>query len=306
MKNTIKLIVILLTVLLISGCADKASDRIKIVSTVFPAYDAVNSITKGEEVNNILLIKPGSDLHSYDPTPKDLIDIKTSDIFIYVGGESEEWVEDIISEIDTSKTKVIKMMDLVDLKEEEIVDGMEEDSEGEEIEMDEHIWTSPVNMKTIVNSVYKAIYEIDTNSLYTDNYNKYNEKLEKLDSDFRNIVNTSIRKEVIFADRFPLLYFVKEYGLSYYAAFKGCAENTEASSKTISFLIDKVREDKIPYIFTIELSNKKIANIISEETGTQIFEFNSLHNISKEDFENGETYISLMNKNLEYLKKALN
>ena len=310
MKKTLNIIIILLVTMFISGCGNENNDKLKVVSTVFVGYDAVREIAGNIEIDNEILIKPGSDVHSFDPSPKDIVNIKTSDIFIYVGGESEEWVNDILSEIDTNKTKVVKMMDYVSLKEEETVEGMEEEEEHleDEEEMDEHIWTSPVNMKLISEKIKDALIlaDKDNSNIFEENYNNYSSKLDELDKEFRNIVETSKRKEVLFADRFPLLYFVKEYGLNYYAAFKGCAESTEASSKTISFLIDKIKEDNLPYIFTIELSNKKIANTISKETGAGILEFNSLHNISKEDFDNGETYITLMNKNTENLRKALN
>lgn len=309
MKKILNLLVILIITISISGCNNESNDKLKVVSTVFVGYDAVRAIA-GEAIDSQMLIKPGSDVHSYDPSPKDLVNIKTSDVFIYVGGESEEWALNLLPLIDTDKTKIVRMMDYVDLREEETVEGMEseEEEDGEEIEMDEHVWTSPINMKKISEKIKEALVEVDSESkdTYETNYREYASKLDELDKTFKEIVNTSNRKEVLFADRFPLLYFVKEYGLNYYAAFNGCAESTEASSKTISFLIDKVKEDNIPYIFTIELSNKKIAKTISEETGTQILEFNTLHNISKEDFENKETYISLMNKNVDNLRKALN
>ena len=307
MKKIISFIIIFISIFVISGCTSSKDDKTTIITTNFPAYDFARQITKGSNIEVKMLLKPGSESHDYEPTPKDIISISKSSMFIYVGGESDEWVDDLLDSIDTSNIQILKMMDEVNPVYEEKVDGMTINDDEDEEEYDEHVWTSPRNVIKISRTITDKIHKIDPEnwSLYESNYSEYRIKLEKLDSDFKDVVNNSNRKVLIFADRFPFRYFVDDYGLGYYAAFPGCSSETEASAKTISFLINKVKEDNIPVILTIEFSNKKIANTISKETGAKILEFNSAHNISKEDFENGKTYLDIMNDNLNVLKEAL-
>lgn len=314
MKKIVKLIIIIFIItsmINVTGCnKNNKSNKIEIITTNYPEYDFVRAITKNS--NNItvrLLLKPGTDIHDFEPTPRDIIDIKKSNMFIYVGGESDDWINNILNDIKLEKTKVIKLMDIVDLKEEELVEGMEsEEEEKEETEYDEHVWTSPVNATKIIDKISKEIIELDSDNkeLYEKNTKEYIEKINEIDSEIRNVVNNSKRKEIIVGDRFPLRYFVDEYNIKYYAAFLGCSEQNEASAKTISFLIDKVKEDKIPVIFHIELSDKKIAKTISDATGSKVLEFNSAHNISQKDFDKGITYVDIMKNNVEVLKEALN
>ena len=318
MKKIVKLIIIIFIItsmINVTGCnKNNKSNKIEIITTNYPEYDFVRAITKNS--NNItvrLLLKPGTDIHDFEPTPRDIIDIKKSNMFIYVGGESDDWINNILNDIKLEKTKVIKLMDIVDLKEEELVEGMEseeeeEEEEEEETEYDEHVWTSPVNATKIIDKISKEIIELDSDNkeLYEKNTKEYVEKINEIDSEIRNVVNNSKRKEIIVGDRFPLRYFVDEYNIKYYAAFLGCSEQNEASAKTISFLIDKVKEDKIPVIFHIELSDKKIAKTISDATGSKVLEFNSAHNISQKDFDKGITYVDIMKNNVEVLKEALN
>lgn len=299
------LLIIVLTTLV--GCTNQDKEsKINIISTSFPGYDFARAITKNvEDVNVEMLLKPGAEMHDYEPTPKDIINIEKSDMFIYIGGESDEWVNKIIKKINPKKTKIIKLMNLTNTVYEEVVEGMEET---EEKEYDEHVWTSPVNVIKITENLKKEIIQIDKNNKekYKKNANYYINELIKLDAEIRNITSNSKRKEIVFGDRFPLRYFTDEYNLKYYAAFKGCSEQTEASAKTISFLINKVKEDNIPVVFHIELSNKKLAKEISKQTNAKVLEFHSAHNISKDDFEKATTYIDIMKKNIEALKEALN
>ena len=306
MKKILK--ITLICILLLTGCSKQTNsdNKLSIISTSFPGYDFARAITK--DIDNIqvkMLLKPGSETHTYEPTPKDIIDIKNSDIFIYVGGESDEWVSNILENIDSNKTKIIKLMDITDIVSEEVIDGMEDT---EEIQYDEHVWTSPINAITITNKLKDEIINIDKNNkkLYEENANNYIDKLYDIDNSIKDIVMNAKRKEIVFGDRFPFRYFVDTYNLSYYAAFLGCSEQTEASSKTIAFLINKVKEDNIPVIFHIELSNGKMAETISAATGAKVLEFHSAHNISETDFNNGITYIDIMNNNIEALKGALN
>ena len=300
-----KFLLILTLLFLITGCSNQRNDGITIVTTNFPCYDFVRAIVKNSKINVEMLLKPGSEIHDFEPTPQDIIKIKDSKIFVYVGGESDSWVNDILINIDSTKT--IKLMDLVNTYEEEIVDGMEE-NKSEDVEFDEHVWTSPVNVIEIIKKLTDEIILIDESSkeLYESNRDIYIEELEKIDAEIKNVVANAKRKEIIFGDRFPFRYFIEEYGLTYYAAFPGCSEASEASAKTISFLINKVKEDKIPVVFHIELSNKKIAEAISKESGAKILEFNSAHNILKNDFDSGITYVDIMKNNIIALKEALN
>lgn len=315
MKKIVKVLILPIfvgIVLFATGCETnkKNSDKLSIVSTIFPGYDFTRELT-GNDVDLTMLLSPGMESHNYDPTPQDIIKIENSDIFIYVGGESDEWVTDILENINTKKTKIIKMMDYVDTFEEEIVEGMqEEEQEGEEEheeEYDEHVWTSPKNAIKIVKAIEASLKEKDANNSdkYATNATSYITKLNELDVDFKKIVNNGSRKEVIFGDRFPLRYFVEEYGIKYYAAFPGCSSDTEANASTIAFLIDKVKEDKVPVVFHIEMSNKKIAKTIAEETGAKTLQFHTAHNVTKEEFKNGITYLDIMKNNMEVLKEAL-
>lgn len=297
-----KVLILLLIIISITGCTKQVkNEKTKIVTTNFPCYDFVRAITK--DVDNIevdMLVTPGSEIHDYEPTPKDIINIKKSKLFVYTGGESDNWVKKIIKENNN-----VKIMDLVDLKKEELVEGMEGEDEEE---YDEHVWTSPKNAIKIIDKLKEKIIKIDNKNKneYEKNAEEYIKKIKEIDKEIENIVETSKRKTIVFADRFPFRYFTDEYGLEYYAAFKGCSESTEASSKTITFLIKKIKEEKIPVVFHIELSNKKIAKVISKETNTKILELNSAHNISKKDFEKGITYVDIMKKNIESLREALN
>lgn len=305
MKKRFILIIIIL-VLIIAGCDKKNTNDITIMTTNFPSYDFARAITKNSNIKVKMLVKPGSETHDFDPTPKDIVNIENSKMFIYVGGESDEWVNTILKDIDVNS---IKLMDLVEVVEEEIVDGMEHKEEHEhEEEYDEHVWTSPINAITILNKLKDEIVKLDPTSrnLFESNTKEYIDKIEAIDKEIREIINNSKRKELVFADRFPLRYFVLEYGLEYSAAFPGCSEQTEASSKTISYLINKVKKDNIPVVFHIEMSNGNIAKTIANETGAKVLEFNSAHNISLDDFNNSITYVDIMKNNVEVLKEALN
>lgn len=295
--------VLLLIILFITGCSKENSNKLTIVTTNFPSYDFVRAIVK-DNVEVKMLLKPGVETHDYEPTPKDIIDIKNSDLFVYIGGESDYWVDNILKDIDKDSNKVIKLMDYVDLVEEDTEE--DEHEHEEEDEYDEHIWTSPINAIKIIEGLRDKIISIDNNEEYLKNSNEYIDEIKKIDFEIRELVSNSKRKTLVFADRFPILYFVKEYGLSYYAAFPGCAHETEVSAKTLSFLIDKVKEESIPVVFHIELSNTKIADAISSETNTKVLEYHTGHNISKSDFIHGVTYVDIMKNNIKVLKEALN
>lgn len=297
-------------------------NKLRIVTTIFPSFDFAKQVG-GENVEVTMLLKPGMESHSYEPTPVDIITIMNSDIFIYAGGESDVWVEDLLEGND-GNVESYALLDWVDPLEEETAEGMQvkghdhdhdHDHEHshdhavhlEETEYDEHVWTSPKNAMVIVEELCRVMSEQDPAhaAVFKENAASYEEKLSELDSAFAAVVEQAKRSTVIFGDRFPLLYFVKTYGLDYYAAFPGCSMETEPSAATVAFLTDKVREEQIPVIFYLEMSNGKIADAIAETTGAQTMVFYSGHSITAKDLEAGEDYLSLMYRNVEALKAAL-
>lgn len=303
-----KKIIILIGVFLLSACSFNQKEyKLNIVTSNFVSYDFVRSIIKDVDSANVTMLVPvGSDIHDYEPSPKDIINIKNSDLFIYVGGESDAWVDSIMSSLE--EVKKIKLMDYVFLMDEEEVEGMQINENEEETEKDEHIWTSLINSQILLDAIRNEIVLIDEDNkeIYNQNADNYINEINDIHLKIKDTIEKAKNNELIFADRFPFLYFVKDYNLKYYAAFPGCAHETEASAKTISFLINKIKEDNINSVLTIELSNQQIAKTIKEETGVNIYTLNSLHNISKEEFESGVTYVSAMKNNLEILKKVLN
>lgn len=301
-----RLIAILLCLcLMLCGCTaqpEKPHDetKLQIVCTSFPAYDFAREIA-GDSAELTLLIKPGSEVHSYEPTPKDMIRIQESDLFICNGGESEQWAETLI----TPKLNTIYMMDCVDTVEES-ADGIYNAEDGEP-ELDEHVWTSPLNAIKISEEICNALCKLDTDNAeaYKTNFTAYKAQLMALDREFRQVIKNSGKHTLVFADRFPMRYFALEYGLDCYAAFPGCSSETEPSAKTVAYLIDRVREDKIPAVLYMEFSNQKMADVICEDTGCRKLPFYSAHSVSAEQFEQGVSYLDLMRINLNSLKEAL-
>lgn len=325
-----KIIYLILIILIFTGCSksketniegNSEEGRLSVVSTIFTSYDFVRQIG-GDKVDTYMLLPVGSESHSYEPTPQDIIKIQDCDVFIYAGGESDSWVDEVLRSMDTSNMKIISMMDCVNTLDEEIVEGMEddhdheeedhdheeEDHDHEEVELDEHVWTSPKNAKLIVEKISSVLCELDPENAeyYKSNTEDYVTELDRLDRELTEAVENGVRNTIIFGDRFPFRYLAYDYGLDYYAAFPGCSTETEASAKTIAFLIDKVNEEQIPVVFHIELSNEKIANTIGEATGAKVMLLHSCHNVSKDDFESGIGYVELMERNVQALEEALN
>ncbi|WP_295158042.1 metal ABC transporter substrate-binding protein [uncultured Brachyspira sp.] len=290
-------------------------NKIKASVSIFPIYDFTRNIAE-DNINLQMIIKPGIEIHSFNSTPADIINIQNSDVFIYIGGESEKWAEKIIASIDTNGKKIIRLMDYVNVLDEEIAEGMEEDEEHnhndehnhDEDVYDEHIWVSPKNAVLIVNTICKALSDIDASNadIYKANADKYNQKLLALDNEIREALNSSKRKNIVFGDRFPFRYLTEEYGLEYRAPFKGCSSQSDASPKTIAYLINYIKDNNIPYLYYIELSNGKIADILIEHTGINKLKLHSVQNITKEEFDLNASYLSIMRDNLESLKKGLN
>lgn len=364
-----------LAITALTGCAatEEADDgRMKIVTTIFPQYDFARAIG-GDHVHLRMLLSPGEEMHSYEPTPMDIKEIQNCDLFIYVGGENDVWVDRILDNMGENKPQTLRLVDLTDTVAEEIVEGMmeerghdhdhehsheeagedhdhdeaehheepgedhdhdeagqheevgedhhEDESHDEESdhrhggdssheeheEADEHVWTSPVKAAEITEAIAGKMAEIDpaNEESYMANARAYEAQILDLDARFREIVENAERKTIVFGDRFPIRYFAEEYGLEYYAAFPGCSAETEPSASTLAFLIDKVREEQIPVVFSIEFSNGNISRAICESSGAVPRTFYSCHNLTKEQMENGETYVTMMTENLDAVREAL-
>lgn len=285
--------------------------ELNIIATNFPQYDFVKNITK-DKANVTMLLKIGAEAHSYEPTPKDLIAIEKSDLFVYNGGENDEWIENFLKD-NLSKLNSFAFTKEVSLRAEEEVEGMQPEAEeehenGEEQGFDEHVWTSPKNDEVILNKLCEAIVKLDPENkdYYEKNASDYINRFKELDQKYSEVISTSKNKTLVFGDRFPLLYFAKDYGLNYYAAFKGCSNETEVSASTIKFLIDKAEQLKAPVIFKIELSSDNIASTIAESVNAKVMTFNSGHNITVEEFKAGRTMADLFSDNIPALKEALN
>lgn len=302
----------------LSGCSAPAEQEegLSVVATIFPQYDFARQVMGGDD-NLTMLLRPGQEVHSYEPTPQDIIAIQNCDLFIYVGGESDAWIEDVLDGMDTSNMVILSLMDVVDPLEEDTENVLENPEEHDhqedgthlhEEEYDEHVWTSPKNAMLITQAICDALCEIDPDNAgqYQANTADYLTQLEALDAAFREVIGDAQRDTLFFGDRFPLLYFVREYGLNYYAAFPGCASETEPSAATVAKLIDLVREEAAPVVYQIELSNGNIARSIADSSGARVETFYTCHNITRDDFNAGETYLSLMQRNVDSLKEALN
>lgn len=297
--------------------------KYSVVCTIFPEYDWVREVIgdKADDFEITLLLDNGVDLHNYQPTAADMAKISSCDLFVYVGGESDEWVEDALAEASNKNMIVINLLDSLGkaVKEEELVEGMqgeeEEADEGdegeEEVEYDEHVWLSLKNSQTLVKVISDALAKIDSENadIYKNNSDGYVAKLADLDNQYTEIVNNAATKTVLFGDRFPFRYLADDYGIAYYAAFVGCSAETEASFDTITFLAGKVDELLLNHVLVIESSDKKIADTIIKNTASKnqdILVMDSMQSTTSKDVANKVTYLSIMEKNLEVLKNALN
>ena len=303
-----------------TGCGTPSAkgDKLSIVTTIFPEYDWVKQILgdKAEHADVVMLLDNGVDLHSYQPTADDIIRISTCDLFIYVGGESDEWVEDALKESTNKDMAVINLLEVLgkDVKEEEIKEGMHEEAHdhdhGEETEYDEHVWLSLKNAVKLCGYIAEKLGSIDAENkdAYIQNANAYIEKLNALDGKYREAVNAGSTKTLLFGDRFPFRYLTDDYGLDYYAAFVGCSAESEASFETILFLANKADELGLKAILQIDGADGKIARTVRDTTKTKdqtILTLDSMQSTTTADVKNGASYISIMEKNLAVLKDAL-
>ena len=319
-----KIISIIVAVMLMTGslsaCSNNSgnntdADKLQIVTTIFPEYDWVKTILgeKADQTDLTLLLDNGVDLHSYQPSIDDILTISSCDLFIYVGGESDKWVDDALAQATNKDMVVIDLLDVLGdrVKSEEIVEGMEYEHDHEhEEELDEHVWLSLNNTMIICDKITESLKKLDKANAdtYQKNADAYKEKLTALDTQYRSVVNEATVKTLLFGDRFPFRYLTDDYDLTYYAAFTGCSAETEASFETVIFLAGKVDELNLRSILTIESSDKKIAETIKNNTSSKdqkILTLNSLQGITSEDIKNGVTYLSVMTDNLEVLKDTL-
>ncbi len=292
---------------LFTACGNETAEdnsRLKIVATLFPQYDFAKQIT-GDNAEVTLLLTPGSESHTYEPTPKDVSKIQQADIFLYIGGESEVWVDEVLESAQNKNLKTVRLMDYINPIEESHED---DEHDHDQTEYDEHIFTSLRNSQVLLDEICNAVCEEDKENeeTYQKNADAYSEKISELDTKFTDMIDNAQRKTVVFGDRFPFAYFAKDYGLDCHAAFSGCSSETEASSATISSLIDIVKKDNVPTVFYIEFSSQSIAGKIADASGAKTALLHSCHNISKEDLENGTTYVDLMTQNYQNLSEALN
>lgn len=330
-KITALLLALFVLVGALAGCGKQndtnKTDKLSIVTTIFPEYDWVREILgdKADNAEITMLLDNGVDLHSYQPTADDIVKISDCDLFIYVGGESDGWVEDALRNAANRNMKVINLLEILgdSVKTEEIVEGMQEEHEHEdahahddaeehehEEEADEHVWLSLKNAKMLVRVISKALQELDPDNkdIYAANADAYVKKLSALDADYQVAVDAASNKTILFGDRFPFRYLVDDYGLRYYAAFVGCSAETEAGFETISFLAKRVDEWKLPCVLTIEGAQHKIAETVVRNTTTKnqkVLTMDSMQSTTTQDVKNGTTYFSVMEKNLSVLKEAL-
>lgn len=303
MKKIISIFLLFVVTFAFCSCGEveRSTGKISVVTTIFPYYDFARSVSK-DTCDVDMLLKPGSDVHSFEPTPSDILKIRNADLFIYNGGESDEWVDSILESLgDTDKPVVMKMTDYVKPLTEMDADHHAEDEE------DEHIWTSLDNAKTLVSKISDEVSKLDQKhkTVYNKNSLYYIEKISKVQSEIENTVNSSESKKIVVGDRFPLLYFATEFSLDWECAFPGCSTETEPSLDRLSKLTDTIEKDKIKTILKLEMSENKVADTLADETNTKVRTFYSAESVSKEDFANNITYVDLMERNNNALKEAL-
>ena len=320
-----KLIALLLSLLLIVACfaacggkddtpaaPAEDTDKLNVVCSIFPPYDFVKAIA-GDNVNLTLLLDSKTDLHSYTPTADDIMKISKADLFINIGGESDDWAEDVLSSAANDKLQVLSLLKLVDAMEEETLPGMQEEAEEEAEaeegpEYDEHVWTSLKNVIRIIPALTDLLCELDSNNaaLYQANSQNYLAQLQDLETKYSDTIGKAVRKTLLFADRFPFRYLADDYGLTCYAAFSGCSAETEASFETMTFLVDTVKEQKLPFVLMIDGSDGSVAETVSRQSGADIRTLNSCQSVSPDDIANGASYLTIMENNLSVLSEVLN
>ena len=289
--------------LVLAALPAMAGERLSVVAANFPCYDFARQVL-GDRGDVTLLIRPGVEVHSYEPTPADIVAIGECDLFVYIGGESDAWADSILSGFDGQDAPATaRMMDAVTPLEEAGGHGSHDAPE-----YDEHIWTSPKNAMTMVGALADALCAVDADGAeaYRAAGRDYIARIAEIDADFEDVVADGARRELVFADRFPFLYFTKAYGLDYVAAFPSCTADTEPTPQTMLNLIQRVTKDHIPVVYAIEMSTQAVAKTIAEETGARILTLHSMQTVTQDEFDAGETYVSIMARNLEAVREGLN
>ncbi len=310
MKKALLAVCLIFVLLLTSASCSrdntKHSEKLNVVVTAFPHYDFVRQIA-GEKVNLTMLIKPGSEMHTYEPSPSDMAKISACDLFVYTGGESDTWAQSVIDSAENDSMTVVSFTDICP-PEGHLHEGEKScDDTDHSHTYDEHVWTSPVNAAKLSEHIYSVLCSLDIKNTeeYTKNYNRFKDELVEIDSLFRDITANAKRDEIVVADRFPFTHLANEYGIEYTAAFPGCSSETEPSAKTIASISQKVQSEGIGVVFTVEFSNKKIASAVVSETAAEICTLHSCHNVTSDEFKSNITYAELMRLNAENLRKAL-
>ena len=310
------------------GTLPKTDDRLQVVCTIFPEYDWARQLTQGvDNVDLTLLVKNGTDLHSYQPSVRDIAMIARADVFCYVGGVSDTWVNDVLDTTENRTAQLVSMAEAADADEEVLAEGMqaehehehehehdhhddESDSHEKPPELDEHVWLSLRRAALACTAMKEALCKADPahEDIYNQNCTDYLQKLQELDSDFTEMTSQAARDTIVVADRFPFRYLAEDYGLTYYAAFPGCSAETEASFETIVFLSEKVESLHLPCVLVTEGSNSSLAKTILENAGSdgKILTLQSLQAVSQKEIDTGVTYLSKMQENYDVLKQALN
>ena len=314
MKKIISIIIIAVMLLCgLCGCGNKSSEndgRLKVVATIFPAYDFTRQIS-GDLIDLEMLLAPETESHSFEPTLQDIAAVQSCDLFIYIGGESEAWADKVLSTIDTSEITVLRLMDYVEplcAEDDGHIHEHGHEHDGCEGEFDDHIWTSPKNAALMVCAIQDALCAIDAENAdsYIETTGLYLNELSSLDKQLTELTAQAARHTIIFAERFPFRYLAADYGLDYHAAFSGCGGDTEPSLATIASLVDIIESEKIPVVFFIEFSDETVADTICQSTGAKKLLLHSCHNLTREELNGGANYVDLMQQNIENLREALN
>lgn len=306
-----KVLIIFVLCVMLTSCAPATpsgpGSAMSVISTIFPGYDFARQVCGGL-ADVTMLLPPGTESHTFEPSAQDIIAVKNCDLFVCVGGEADVWVERILDSLD-QPVRVLRMIDCVQpVEEEDDHDDSHDDGHGDgEIEYDSHVWTAPLNAAAIVREIMREMCRIDADNAdaYTGGGEAYIRELERLDRDFAGFFAGAENKTLLFGDRFPFRYFTDAYGLAHDEAFPGCAADAEASLAVIAGLINRVRQEGVAAVYYIEFSNHKIAGTIAAETGARTAQLHSCHNVTRDEFQNGETYLSLMERNLEVLKETM-
>lgn len=293
-----KIFICLLCVVMLCGCCkispQNHNEKLTIVTTIFPLYDFARQIC-GDKAEIKMLIKPGSEVHSYDPLPSDMASIYNSDLFLYIGGESDKWVENLLDDNDVNALALIDCI------------GHNAQHHHGHDHADEHIWTSPENAVLMIEKIYEDIIKVDDKNedYYKKNCDEYIKKINTASQKIEGTVSEYKNPFILVADRFPFVYLTKHYGIDYEAAFDGCAVSTDISMKTMSRLTKTIKSKGVKTVFVTELSNQNIANALKEELGVEIVELHSAHNVSRDDFNGGISYVDIMYRNGKALERGI-